>query len=186
MKDIFDKMQLELLEFVKRKHGEQKRKYTGDPYWTHVVAVAEIVDPYEPEGIEAALCHDLFEDTACNFAILHKELVRIGYERRDAYKICTTVTELSDVYTHEDFPYYNREKRKEFEAERLGTVSYLAQSIKYADLIHNTESIVEHDKDFAKKYLQEKDRILELMIDGNPALFKRCMKSLQESQMKIR
>lgn len=166
--------QLLLLDFVKLKHGDQVRKYTGDPYWTHLVNVAEIVSQYEPDCIEIALCHDLFEDTQCTFTELHRAMTKIGYDRNFTYDVCTCVTELTDVFTHSDYPHMNRKKRKLKEAERLGTVSYRSQSVKYADLIDNTKSIVEHDEGFAKLYLEEKENILAVMVGGNGVLYYIC------------
>lgn len=37
------KQQLELLSYVKAWHGSQKRKYTSEPYWYHVLRVANLV-----------------------------------------------------------------------------------------------------------------------------------------------
>lgn len=170
-----------LLDFVKLQHGEQKRKYTGEPYWNHLYAVASIVSDYEPHtfAVEIALCHDLFEDTQCTFTQLHNSLISFGYDRKDAYDICTCVNELTDVYTSEAHPYMNRKKRKAEEAKRLGTISALSQSVKYADLIDNTSSIVERDESFAKVYLSEKKDILSVMNKGNQDLFKRCIANLE-------
>jgi (p)ppGpp synthase/HD superfamily hydrolase len=173
--------QNELFEFVTKMHGEQKRKYTGEPYVNHCLQVAELVSEFEGDCIEIALCHDLFEDTKCDFKMLYNELIRLEYERKEAYDICTNVTELSDKFTHEDYPYLNRKQRKINEAERLGKISFKSQSVKYADLINNTESIVANDKGFAKVYLSEKDLILQLMNKGNAVLFCNCLKSLQNA-----
>jgi len=173
---ILDNKQKNLLEFVKVKHGDQVRKYTGEPYWTHVVGVAEIVWAYDRRGIEVALCHDLYEDTDCTFSMLYKCLTETcGYMSSESYDICTLVTDLTDVFTKEDYTYMNRKKRKQKEAERLGTIGYLSQTVKYADLIHNTKSIVEHDKGFAKVYLHEKQEILVHMDNGNADLYARCV-----------
>ena len=177
--------QKQLLEFVKIQHGEQVRKYTGEPYWNHVLSVALIIILHESKGVEIALCHDLFEDTKCDFSKLHKELVSIGYEHKEAYAICINVNELTDKYTHEDYPYHNRAKRKSMEAERLWSISPLAQSVKYADLIDNTSSIVEHDESFAKIYISEKEDILRGMSKGNSNLHTMCMSSLIKSKDKL-
>lgn len=163
-----------LFDFVKFKHGHQKRKYTGEPYYNHLYSVADIVSGYISHAIEIAFCHDLFEDTNCNFQELYNEMVMIGYKREYAYDVCKCVTELTDVFTSKDYPYLNRVKRKENEALRLGSISPRSQSVKYADLIDNTKSIVEHDPDFSKVYLIEKRRIIELMTKGNAELFAIC------------
>lgn len=182
--ELTDK-QNKLFEFVTKMHGEQKRKYTGEPYVNHCLQVAEIVSEFEDDCIEIALCHDLFEDTKCDFMMLHKELVRLGYGRHDAYDICTNVNELTDKFTHQAYPYLNRKQRKINEAERLGKISFKSKSVKYADLINNTESIVAHDKGFAKVYLSEKELILQLMNKGNAILFCNCLKALQNAMHEL-
>ena len=106
-----DNQQLLVLDFVKLQHGEQKRKYTHEPYWHHVKSVAEIVSEYEPSGIEIALCHDLFEDTQCTFTQLHNSLLSFGYVREDAYDFVS-------IDTFAD--YYNLDKSKAEKAIRIG------------------------------------------------------------------
>lgn len=171
--------QNKLLDFVKQKHGDQKRKYTGEPYWNHLVSVAEIISQYEENCVEIALCHDLFEDTNCNFTELYKKLVEFGYEPRFAYEICTCVIELTDKFISKEYPYLNREKRKRLECERLSKISYKSQSVKYADLIDNTKSIVGNDKKFGEVYLREKAQLLKAIVSGNKRLFELCKESLE-------
>ena len=182
---ILTDFQVQLLEFVKEQHGQQKRKYTGGPYWEHPLAVAGKVFFIDKLAIEGALCHDLFEDTSCNFDRLFNKMVEIGYERDYAYDVCRIVTELTDVFTKEAYPYLNRRKRKEAEAKRLGEISPIAQTIKYADLIDNTSSIVEHDEGFAKIYLTEKRDILRYMVKGNLNLFYECLSTLENAELKL-
>jgi hypothetical protein len=45
-----------------------------------------------------------------------------------------------------------------------------AQTIKLADLISNSKSIMEHDPAFAKTYLEEKRLLLDVMTKGDPGL----------------
>ena len=71
--------------------------------------------------------------------------------------------------------------RKANEAIRLGTISDIAQNVKFADLIDNTISIVRHDKGFAKVYLKEKERALIYMQGGNAMLRTMCQLSLKDS-----
>lgn len=163
-----------LLAFAKTKHGDQKRKYTGAPYWTHLVAVATIVKSYAPAGIEIALCHDLFEDTPCQEEELKSYLVEVGYTKDQAALTLQGALELTDQFVPEAYPDLNRKARKQREAERLGRISALAQTVKYADLIDNSRSIVENDPGFAKIYLGEKRDILRVMRAGHPELLKIC------------
>lgn len=169
-----------LLAFVKDKHGSQKRKYTGEPYWTHPYAVAEIINKHT-DFIEVSLCHDLLEDTDCTSYELFLMLSTIGYPDNEAHGITTSVVGLTDIYTHEDYPELNRAYRKKKEAVRLGSESFCVQSVKYADLIHNTQSIITHDKDFSKVYLKEKDTLLHYMNDGNIQLYIECCTSLKNA-----
>ena len=56
-------------EFARAHHGEQRRK-RGEPYITHPVAVAQIVAEelhLDSESIEAALLHDVIEDTDATY-----------------------------------------------------------------------------------------------------------------------
>lgn len=170
-----------LFAFVALKHHQQKRKYTNEPYFNHVRQVAEMADGLCNYGYEIGLCHDLLEDTDCTTMELARALQRFGYSDLDAKLIKDAVVELTDVYTSEDFPSINRAKRKSLEAERLGKISYEAQTVKYCDLINNTSSIVEHDKQFAKIYLAEKQTILKHMNAGNPATYKKCKRVLKSA-----
>lgn len=178
---ILTERQEKLLQFVKEKHGEQVRKYTGEPYWYHLVSVAEIVSKYASDGIEIALCHDLFEDTKCMESELTKCLLEAGYSQEEATNIYIGAIELTDNFISERYPQFNREQRKIREAERLGKISPLSQSVKYADLIDNTSSIVKYDKGFAVKYLQEKIRVLDKMRNGNINLLIDCCYILKKS-----
>lgn len=172
-----------LLGYVRFFHGGQVRKYTGEQYWTHPLAVAELVRQHANEHLvfEIALCHDLLEDTECTEVLLLEILVSIGYTVFEAYNTVKATVELTDVYTHERFPNLNRQMRKANEAIRLGTISDIAQNVKFADLIDNTISIVRHDKGFAKVYLKEKERALIYMQGGNAMLRTMCQLSLKDS-----
>ena len=56
-------------EFARKSHGDQRRK-SGEPYITHPLAVAQIVAEelhLDSESIEAALLHDVIEDTPATY-----------------------------------------------------------------------------------------------------------------------
>lgn len=174
-----------LLEFVKEEHGNQKRKYSDEPYWKHVVRVAEIANKYLKDGVEIAFCHDLLEDTACTEEQLYNQLISHGYPKNEASEIRDAVVELTDVYIKQNYPDLNRRERKKREAERLGKSSYIAQSVKYADLIDNTDSIVEGDPDFAKVYIREGTDILDKMREGNIHLLIDCCHAIKKAKMEL-
>lgn len=159
-----------LIEFVKKCHGEQKRKYTNEPYFNHLLAVANSAEKTGVQyGWEIGLCHDILEDTKCTYGVLFCRLIdTFNYGKESAHEICAGVQDLTDVFTAESYPYLNRAIRKQCEALRLHTISRTAQIVKCCDLIDNTQSIVQHDPGFAAKYIPEKREIIKgfTKIDG--------------------
>jgi len=162
-------------EFAHRAHDAigQKRKYSGEPYWVHTDAVAMAVTEVgaSDEVIAAAHLHDVLEDVAPLLPHTYNEKVI-----RDNFgdKVTQFVIELTDVFTKENYPKKNRKERKALEAQRLGTISPEAMTVKLADLINNTASIVENDPDFARTYLSEKLTILPYLSDGSPPLLQQA------------
>lgn len=149
--------------FAYRAHENQVKKYTKLPYFTHLYDVAKMVQAFgiEEIGVAAAFLHDTLEDTDTDYANL---VLNFGEE------VSNLVLELTDEYTSEAYPFYNRRQRKELEAERLKKISPLAQSIKLADLIDNSSTIVKYDAKFARIYLQEKKLYLGSLTEGHPHL----------------
>jgi (p)ppGpp synthase/HD superfamily hydrolase len=135
--------------FATQAHSGQKRKYTGDDYIVHPIAVAELVreNGGTEDQIIAALLHDTIEDTDVTYNDV--------YEAFGA-DVAALVWELTDRFTTEEYPNNNRAQRKAWETERLAKVSVTAKLIKLCDMIDNTSTIVEHDSGFAKVYLGEK------------------------------
>lgn len=140
--------------FASRAHKEQVRKYTGEPYIEHPIAVAEIVRKHNgsKEMIAAALLHDVVEDTDVT-------LDEVRQEFGDA--VANLVDDLTDVSKPEDG---NRATRKAIDRDHTAQASAAAMVIKAADLISNTKSITEHDPNFAKVYLKEKRALLDVMF----------------------
>lgn len=152
------------LAFATEAHAsiDHVRKYTGEAYINHPIEVMEIVRgvPHNDEMLAAALLHDTIEDTP---------VTRDDIEREFGEKVAVLVMELTDQ-CHEG----NRAARKAAEAARLGTISPEAQTVKLADFISNTRSIVEHDPGFAKVYLREKANVLAVMTSGDASLYEQA------------
>lgn len=184
--ELSDK-QWELFDFVKEQHGEQKRKYTGEPYWTHLLSVANIVSDYSTIHfeIEIALCHDLFEDTLCTPDKLNEHLIHLNYDKTGRDTILRGVNDLTDKFTKEAYPKFNRKLRKGFEAQRLWKIKPYCQTVKYADIIDNTSSIVENDAGFARIYLREIDSFIWKINAGNKDLYALCCKQFSEAVHKL-
>lgn len=151
---------LKAAAFAARLHGEQRRKYTGEPYVVHCLEVAQIVADAGGSSVmvAAAILHDVIEDTAAEMVDV---VAAFGPEVADL------VGWLTDVSRPEDG---NRALRKAMDREHLAGAPSAAKTIKLADLISNSRSIVEHGKDFARVYLREKLLLLEVLGAGDPAL----------------
>jgi (p)ppGpp synthase/HD superfamily hydrolase len=155
-----------VFNFANVAHQGQKRKYTNEDYITHPIAVAELVhERYEDTNMtNAALLHDVLEDTLVTHSELRAFLHKV-FSVESAEDILSLVVELTDVYTKEAFPHYNRKQRKEFEALRMAYASKRAKQIKKADIDHNSESILEHDPKFAEVFLAEKELLMKWMFN---------------------
>jgi len=139
----------------------QRRKYTNEPYIVHPAEVAKIVASVPgstPDMVAAAWLHDVVEDTGCTYNDIH---MSFGTD------IATLVGWLTDVSKPEDGP---RWYRKKMDREHTAQAPAEAQTIKLADLISNTKSIMAHDPKFAKVYLEEKRMLLDVMTRGDAGL----------------
>lgn len=138
----------------------QNRKYTNEPYIVHPYEVMTIVKsvPHTEDMLAAALLHDVVEDTGCTITDIH---LNFGAD------IAAIVDGLTDVSKPEDG---NRAKRKAIDREHTAQAPAEAQTIKLADLISNSKSIMQHDPDFAVTYLAEKKLLLEVLTKGDRGL----------------
>ncbi len=171
--------QLKLFDFVAKKHGTQERKYTNTPYTDHLVEVAELVNPFDGDGlylVETALCHDLYEDTDCTRNELGSILRDLRYSELGICAIQNAVTQLTDVFTPKDYPSMNRAKRKKAEVARLSKAlpAFQIQTVKCADIISNAMSIRKYDPKFWKIYQKECSYKLKLFRQAQPELVDRA------------
>jgi GTP diphosphokinase / guanosine-3',5'-bis(diphosphate) 3'-diphosphatase len=158
----------EAMMFAHEVHKDQRRKYTGNPYVDHLAEVAGIVatvshqaNASPPTMIAVAWLHDCVEDCGV-------ELQEI--EDRFGTTVAIGVSGLSDVEQG------NRAERKAASRERLSMCSGWIQTIKCADLISNTSSIVMHDPKFAETYLEEKRLLLAVLTKADPRLRELALK----------
>jgi (p)ppGpp synthase/HD superfamily hydrolase len=158
-------MKLYALSFAATAHATQKRKYTGEPYITHPIEVAKIVASVEHTDamVCAAVLHDVVEDCGVTLEEIKEEF---GAEVEDL------VFWLTDPPTVAGGP--NRAERKRMTRERYSIAPAEAQTIKCADIIANTSSIVQHDPDFAIVYLSEVRALLEVLDRADPTLLARA------------
>ena len=144
----------------------QLRKYTGEPYIVHPAEVVSIVRsvPHTEAMLAAAWLHDVVEDTGVTLETVRAEF---GDE------VATLVGWLTDVSRPD---HGNRATRKAVDRAHSAAAPAEAQTVKLADLISNTRSIMAHDEKFAKTYLEEKRLLLAVMHKADRTLFAEAMK----------
>lgn len=150
-----------VIEFIYKAHEGQTRKYTGEAYAEHPMEVARIVRDavYDLDMIAAAMCHDIIEDT--------------DYTLTDVEKVGGAVAaSYVDWLSNKAYPFAkNRIHRKALIAAHLAKAPNEVKTIKLADIIHNTPSIIEHDPNFAKVYVAENLLLLKSLEGGHPDLY---------------
>ncbi len=163
-------------EFAADAHAGQVRKYTGEPYVTHPVAVAKIVASVTSDCnmICAALLHDVIEDTP----VTYKDIVSAGFGR----DVGMLVLDLTDVSHPLDG---NRKVRKFLDRVHTSLACRDAKTIKLADLIDNTSSITACDPKFAKVYMAEKKLLLPHLRGGHGALLARATQTYAKWVMSL-
>lgn len=148
----------------------QLRKYTYEPYIVHpaeVFAIVSTVDGATEEMMAAAWLHDVVEDTGVTIEVV-----------RDVFgeKVAELVGWLTDVSRPEQG---NRATRKAIDRAHTAMAPADAQTVKLADLISNSRSIMQHDVEFAKVYLAEKRMLLEVMTKGDATLMAEARKYIE-------
>lgn len=156
--------------FATEAHAGQKRKYTGEEYIGHPAEVAEIVRsvPHTEEMLAAAWLHDVVEDCGVTLETIY---TLFGLEVMNLVGWLTDVSKPSDG---------NRATRKSLDRAHAAQGSPEAKTIKLADLISNTSTIVEHDPSFAKVYVPEKRLLLEVLREGDATLWKQAHAQIKE------
>ncbi len=149
--------------FATHAHAGQTRKYTGEPYIAHPASVAALVAgrPHTAEMLAAAWLHDVVEDTPVTIDDI-----------RDRFG--AVVSDM--VWAMTDPPGGgNRAARKARDRARLAGSSPAVQTIKLADLIDNSRTILAHDPKFAAVYIAEMRELLAVLDKGDAQLHRRAM-----------
>lgn len=136
--------------FAKKKHEGQTR-IGGEPYYTHPLAVASILEQKgitDPRYIITALFHDLFEDTD---ATEEEILYYGGVEVLEAVKLLTKTKG------------YNMIAYIQAISENP-----IAKMVKLADRLHNLQSAVVADSLFRQRYIEETENYYIALAKGTP------------------
>ena len=149
---------------------KQVRKYTFEPYIVHPTVVANSVAsvPHTEVMLAAAWLHDTVEDTGVTTLDIQ---IEFGNE------VASLVSWLTDMSKPEDG---NRAVRKAIDREHTAQAPAAAQTVKLADLISNSRSIIAHDPAFAKIYLEEKRMLLEVLTRGDATLMAQARRIVGE------
>lgn len=150
--------------------AEQRRKYTDEPYIVHPAAVVELVRSvsHDEEMLAAAWLHDTVEDTP---GTLDDIKARFGSRIASLVAMLTNSGEL---------PGQNRTARKIAHFHHTANASSDAKTIKLADIIDNTRSIVQFDPHFARIYLVEKRVQISLLTEGNRTLWQLASQIIEQ------
>ncbi len=138
-------------------HKNQRRKYTNEPYFTHLAQVTGMV-----ASVFAG--HAICDNAMC-VAWLHDSMEDQGMtvERLKAYGFNDSV--ILGIVALSDVEQGNRATRKRLSRERIWAAPSWVQTIKVADLISNFAGIAEHDPQFAKVFMEEALLFLEGVDD---------------------
>lgn len=145
------------LRFATKAHKGQVRKYTGQPYIHHPICVAGMCRTVglPDHAVAAAYLHDVVEDCDVTIEDITKEF---------GDRVAHMVSALTDPTEG------NRATRKQAVVDKLRNAHSDIQTIKLADLIDNSRSILEHDPSFAVQYMKEKRALLDVLNFGRPLL----------------
>ena len=164
--------------FATQKHGEidHRRKYTNEPYINHPAAVVDILRSinHSDTMLAVAWLHDTVEDTNTTYTEI---LNNFGVE------VLAGVDWLTDKYA--DPKLGNREIRKFLERQRFFNAPTWVKTVKLADLIDNSRSILQHDKGFAATYLVEKQNLLNALTNGDDFLFETASNIVRDALKEI-
>lgn len=127
---------MDFKEYIKEKHGEQKRKQ-GTPYYLHPIAVSQILKEknFDEKYQIVGLFHDLLEDTNTTY----EEIVKISNK-----EIAEAVRLLTKEKGYNMNEYIERIKNNN-----------LAKMVKLADKIHNLSETGNTNEDFIKKHIKQ-------------------------------
>ncbi|CAI1585846.1 GTP pyrophosphokinase [Serratia ficaria] len=167
-------LELKAQRFATEAHQacNQRRKFTGEPYIIHPAAVVALLRQANPtpEMVAAAWLHDTVEDTPVTLADIRREFG----PRVERY-----VEMLTDIQTRS----YGGERlqRKNANLRHSAQACAEAQTIKLCDLIDNSKNITDYEVTFARQYLVEMARLLDVLRAGDADLLATARRQCAEA-----
>lgn len=146
-------MILKAREFAVEHHAEQKRKFTEEPYITHLEETARLLWEAKPdaasEDYAAAILHDVVEDTPATLEDVSRHFGAV---------VMSLVGELTA-----DNALKKEMGKKRYMAMSINGMTSRAFTIKLCDRLHNISGLLDRrtPKKFVKWYWVETNYILE-------------------------
>ena len=140
-------------QFAKLAHKGQQRKYSSEPYITHPLAVAKLVNEYtdDPEVISAAILHDVVED--CDITL---EQIESMFGSRVA-KIVAGVTKITDGMDIQS------SRKKHINNRHYASQCADCQLVKAMDSLHNLSQLHQADDAFRERFVREKKSLASML-----------------------
>ena len=150
-------------------HEGQVREFTGEPYVTHPIAVAKILIDHGADELEVfgALLHDTVEDSKGKVTL---ESIRERFGAIDpirAEELVDIVRFVTKISKKEDG---NRARRIAADAAHYSAGGEKSQNIKIADFLHNLPEMAKSNREFAKRYVLEKEALLKVLTKARASL----------------
>ncbi len=141
-------------------HDGVKRKYSDAPYFVHPERLAKRAEAMGLPAFVVAACygHDIDEDCEEYYS----DLLRLLLPAEAVYLI----VELTNP--SKAFPKLRRHERKAMDREHLKYVTYYAKVVKFLDRIDNIRDMVDGDKGFLEKYVEETMLLKDALLFGEP------------------
>ena len=171
------KIYTDAVKFAKIAHYGQYRRFTGDQYITHPMAVVKILryfGLFTPITGAKAVMHDVVEDTETT-------LEDIRYRFGD--EIANSCFRLCDPEALSPMPEYSKQQKLDRYGVNIQCGTSTDVNIKLADIMHNVPSMVmfaKHAK--ALSYVREKKYFLKYLTHGDPDLYYAVSQMLKEQE----
>ncbi len=151
---------LKALDVAARKHKRQTRKYDGSPYINHLIEVAcllsEVAGIEDRELLQAAVLHDILEDTDACEADLHSH-----FSERTLHLIRAVTDDKS----------LTLDQRREEQLFHLCNAPRDVKLLKLADHCSNIAAIPgSWDEERVKAYMEWSNSVAQLCFDASQPL----------------
>lgn len=168
---------LKAARYAAAKHGDQKRKFSGDPYVLHPMRVAGRIamEPWTTEAhVAAAWLHDVLEDCAVTVDEIRSEFDD---------QVAALVDALTNRSKATGLP---RAERKAIDRDRLRLVPWPVKAIKLADRADNLREMDRAPGGFLRVYAAESRALLEVLRDAHvPSLVAELETALERVQARL-